>query len=76
MSRFYVSLDDISDDKLSFLGYSLIREDGEFKLYQDYKGDEYLIRKEDPFIYVDDVNDALYLNASIVANFPSTDGNN
>ena len=70
MSRFYVSSEGVDETKLSFLGYTLIRQDDEFWLYQDYAGDEYIVRKSDPYMYVDDVNDALYINATRLMNVP------
>lgn len=63
MGRFYCSIKDVPDDDLAFLGYTLIRELGEFRLYQDYTGEEYIVDKANPFLSVEDVNDAIYLNA-------------
>ena len=71
MARFYVALDDISDEQLAFLGYTLIKDSEKFKIYNDYSGDNHIVYKANPFIYVDDVNDALYLNASVVINAPN-----
>lgn len=71
MAKFYVALDSITDEQLAFLGYTLIKENEKFKVYTDYSGDDHIVYKERPFIYVDDVNDVLYLNASIVINAPN-----
>lgn len=73
MGRFYVNLASVDASTLAFLGYTLIRENDEFILYEDYAGSEYLVRKSDPFMYVDDMNDALYLNATTIANAPDDD---
>jgi hypothetical protein len=66
MSRFYVAIKDIDDDKLSFLGYTLIRSNSEFKFYRDYAGNDHIVLKSDPHMFVDDINDAIYINSNIV----------
>ena len=43
---FYVCIDHLSDDKLGFLGYTMITEDERFKLYRDYTGDEHIVDKQ------------------------------
>ena len=58
---FYVNLDKTDDDVLAFLGYTLIAEEGEFKLYRDHRGEEYIVSADNPCIYVEDMNDAIHL---------------
>ena len=56
----YVSIDGISDEYLAFLGYDLVIEDEEFKMYKDKAGDEHIVRKDaKPYLYMDDINDAM-----------------
>lgn len=74
MARWYVSIDGISDDTLAFLGYTLIGQDDDFKLYSHYAGDRHLVAKNgSKFLYVDDLNDALALNAERVVPAPDED---
>ena len=63
--RAYVSLDRISDEQLEFLGYILITENELFKLYL-HKGEEIIVDKSDPFIMVDDLNDAALMGSEIL----------
>ena len=56
---FYVRLDDITDAQLSFLGYTCVAEEGSFKMYRDHRAEEYIVDTSNPYIYVDDVNDAI-----------------
>lgn len=63
--KFHVSLEDVSDETLEFLGYILIEEDERFRLYV-HKGDQILVDKEDPFLMVDDLNDAALLGSEII----------
>lgn len=62
--RVYVSLDGVTEGQLEFLGYILLAEDEEFKVYY-HQGEEVIVDKNDPFIYVDDLNDASLFGAQI-----------
>ena len=55
--RFYVRIDGVSDDDLAFLGFTLLADSPDFKLYRNYYGEEFVVEKASPFLYVDDVND-------------------
>ncbi len=66
MSLFYVSMDGVSAEMLEMLGYYLLSEDPSFKVYY-HKGDEIIVDKSDPFIYVDVVNDASYFGSDILS---------
>ncbi len=61
MSSFYVSIDGIEDSDLEFLGYTLVVESENIKLYRDIYGDEHTVQKERPRLYVEDLNDAQIL---------------
>ena len=64
MSMVYVSLDGVTEDQLAFLGYILLDENKEFKIYY-HLGEELIVDKSDPFIYVDDLNDAALFGKQI-----------
>jgi len=61
---FYVPIGGIPDATLAFLGYQLISEDTEFRMYRDYTGCEYVVQKANPYLMVHDVNDAQALHAA------------
>ena len=61
MPSYYVSLEGIEDSELEFLGYTLVAESENIKLYRDIYGDEHPVQKEQPRLYVEDVNDAQIL---------------
>ena len=64
---FYVCIDHLSDDKLGFLGYTMITEDERFKLYRDYTGDEHIVDKQGKkYLMVEDVNDAMQMSPDII----------
>ena len=42
----------------------MVAEDANTKIYKDYAGDEYLVDKANPYILVDDVNDANLMKAT------------
>lgn len=65
MDRWYVSIDHLSDDQLEFLGYHVVKEDDEFVVYEDYAGEEHVVKKQGPkFIFVEDLNDAAAISSS------------
>ena len=55
--RHYVSIAGVDDEFLSFLGYVVVFEDEHTKIYLHH-GDETVVDKDDPFLLLDDVNDA------------------
>ena len=57
MSQFYVSLDGVGDDDLLMCGYVKVTENENFRVYRHY-GEDIIVYNNDPFIYVDDINDA------------------
>lgn len=61
MANFYVSIDGVSDEFLAFLGYTVVAESEEFKLYRHPDGDETIVDLSDPHLLVEDVNDAKYI---------------
>ena len=61
--RFYVRIDGVSDEDLGFLGFTLVGESDQFKLYRDYYGEEFIVDRTAPYMFVDDVNDYEILRA-------------
>ena len=66
MSSCYVRLDNIPEEKLEFLGYILVEETSEFKIYY-HLGDYILVDKNDPFMFVHDHNDATLLGSEAIS---------
>jgi hypothetical protein len=66
VSFFYVSLDGVSEETLEMLGYYKLDESDQFAVYY-HKGEEIIVEKADPFIYIDDINDAPYFGSEIVS---------
>ncbi len=74
MAGFYCRIDNVSKEVLDFLGYHLIRENDEFELWQDLYGDEHILNKLGPkYLFVEDMNDASTLRASVVRAAPEDD---
>ena len=61
MGDFCVNIQGVPDDLLEFLGYRVISEDKEFRLFEDLNGDPHIVQKENPILRVDDYNDANHL---------------
>ena len=66
MSSCYVRLDDIPDEKLEFLGYILVDEDDEYKVYY-HLGEYIIVDKADPFMFIHDHNDAAALGSEAIS---------
>lgn len=62
---FYVNLDGVSDGQLALAGYILVDEDDGYWIYRHY-GEDVIVDKADPFIVVDDINDATILGSDII----------
>ncbi len=64
--RHFVSVENVSEETLEFLGYFLVHEDQDHKLYL-HKGDEIIVMKSDPFIYVEDINDVELFKGDVMS---------
>jgi hypothetical protein len=71
--RYYVSIADVPDKFLEFLGYLLVAETEEFKVYLRH-GDLMPVKKGNPYLYVDDLNDARILQGHNLMAIPPEDG--
>ena len=76
MSRWYVSVDHLSDEELEFFGWYRARENDDFIVYERAYGvDPQIVSKQGgKFIFVDDYNDANRMKAETVI-FAPPDGN-
>ena len=70
MAKFCVNIGAHNDKTLEFFGYRFIRENDEFKVYQDKHLEDHIVAKARPLLYVEDVNDAAYLAANEVVALP------
>lgn len=71
--RYYVSIAGVPDEFLEFLGYIKVEEDEELKVYRRH-GDLMIVKKANPYLYVDDLNDARILKSRDVMAIPAGDG--
>lgn len=62
---FYVNLDGVQDGQLLLAGYVLIDENDQFRVYRHF-GEDIIVDRSDPFIVVDDINDAAILGSDII----------
>ena len=68
---FYVCIDHLQDNELSFLGYTLVAEDDQFKMYRHYTGDEHIVDKQGKkFLMVEDMNDAEIMRSREIIQIP------
>jgi hypothetical protein len=70
MRRVYVQIPNVSDEFLEFLGYVKVEENDEFKGYVRH-GEPIIVKKTNPYLYVDDLNDARILKDRNVMEIPS-----
>jgi hypothetical protein len=64
---FAVNIDSITDQQLEFCGFRMVHAGPQYKLYEDYYGNDYIVSNRSPrWIMVDDLNDAECLKASVV----------
>lgn len=66
--RFAVCIDDLTVQQLEFFGWTIVRQNDEFIVYQHlYDGDEQIVdAKGKKFLLVDDYNDAQQMGHSII----------
>jgi hypothetical protein len=72
--RYYVSIAGVSDDFLEFLGYVAVpdAETDELKAYRRH-GELMIVKKANPFLYVDDLNDKRILKGRNIMTIPADD---
>lgn len=62
---FYVNLENVNDLQLSLAGFVLVSENDDFRVFRHF-GEDVIVDKSDPFVIVDDINDAAVLGSEIV----------
>lgn len=62
---FYVRLDDVDDHTLLIAGFVVVDENDDFRVLSHY-GEHVIVDKSDPFVVVDDINDAAVLGSDII----------
>lgn len=70
MATFCVDISQLDDRTLAFFGYRFVEENQEFKVYVDKFGEDHIVSKTRPRLYVEDVNDAAYMTAEHVIALP------
>lgn len=68
MKRCYVHIGHLTRDQMAFFGYTVIAEDQDFVIYRHFTGDDHIVLKSDPHLYVDDINDAVAMSSNKVIN--------
>ena len=58
MGDFIVSIAGVPDSILEFLGYKMVFEAKEFRLYEDIFGEPHIVQRKNPLLRVNDLNDA------------------
>ena len=62
---YYVSISHVTESQLEFLGYNMVKENEEFRVYNHvYTGEDQIVRESDPRMYVEDLNDALAIRSA------------
>lgn len=74
MTLHYVNLRGIPEDILEFFGIQIVWQDDTHAMLTNMYGDEYVVEKESPHIYIDDPNDAKYLSEWAVGSVQFEDG--
>ncbi len=72
MRRVFVQIPNVPDEFLEFLGYLKVEETEEFKVYVRH-GDPIVVQKANPYLYVDDLNDARILKDRNMMEIPPDD---
>jgi hypothetical protein len=63
---FAVDISGIADQSLEFVGYFLVEENEEFKIFRDKYGEDHIVQKSDGLLYVDELDQAQSLGAGRV----------
>lgn len=67
----YVSIDHLTEEQLSFAGFIKIDENNDFIVYRQYNGDHHIVVKSGTkLIKVDDINDVVAINSARVIRGP------
>jgi hypothetical protein len=70
---FAVNIDGIDDQVLEFAGYTFVRENEEFKVYTNKFMEDYIVRKSDYLLYVDELEEAQVISRGRIINLGDPD---
>ena len=59
--RFYVSIEGLEPEDLAFFGLQIGPGGADFDIYIDRDGEEHIVDRNSPHIFVDDINDATHI---------------
>jgi hypothetical protein len=62
----HVSIEGVSEDVLNFLGIVKISETDDFDIYEDFEGRVSMADKANPYVWVDDINDAIQMGSKSI----------
>ena len=70
-----MSIAHLNDEQLSLFGYDLVKKNDEFTLYNHVPtGYEQIVANKEPYLYVDDINDAVAMKAQVLFSISADDG--
>ena len=70
---FAVDISGVDDRLLEFAGYSFVRENDEFKIYTNKFMEDYIVRKSNYLLYVDELDEAQTISRSRIINLGDPD---
>jgi hypothetical protein len=70
---FAVDIRGIGDELLEFAGYIFVRENEEFKIYANKYMEDYIVRKSDFLLYVDELEEAQTISRGRIVNLGDPD---
>jgi hypothetical protein len=65
---FAVDITGVDDRVLEFAGYSFVEENDEFKVYRNKYMEDYIVRKTDSLLYVDELDEAQTISQGRITN--------
>lgn len=70
MSRYCVNISQTNDRVMSILGYELVEEGEEFRIYRNEDGADFIVEIEHPWLYVENTRDVIFMSAKNVVALP------
>jgi hypothetical protein len=70
---FAVETTGVSDKDLEFIGYYLIEQNDEFKIYRNKYMEDHIVKKSDSLLYVDELDEAQCLGAGRIVQLHGMD---
>ena len=70
---FAVNIEGVDDRLLEFAGYYLLEENEEFKIYRNKYRDDFIVRKTDSLLYVEELDEAQTIAQGRITNIGHDD---